>query len=72
MPLFQVMYSVCYPGIGDSRCDPSRHYTSVQYFDADSLDNGVEVARRLRRELKNDCFAYSVTLESLVEVDAVA
>ncbi len=71
MTRFQVTYFVCYQGVGDSRCEPPKYYQSVQYFDADDVERGMEVARRLRRQLKDD-FTYSVTLDSLVEVQPVA
>lgn len=58
---FLVSYSM-----SDSRCDPIQRYTSVQYFDAETIDVALETARRFRRELK-DSFTYSVTLDSLEE-----
>ena len=64
-------FRIRYQAMRDSLCDPPKEYTSVQYLDAHTIDAALEVARRFRRELKDD-FTYSVTLDSLVEDVAFA
>ena len=71
MPRYKATFTVCYQCVGDSRCESPKYFQSLQYFDEDTVDKGMEVARRLRRDLKDD-FTYSVTLDSLVEVQLVA